>query len=211
MLACIITAGGFGERFSSHIPKQYHKIGDDYILQKTINIFKAFTSNIVTVIRKEDEEFFKEHFIGEEYVIGGKTRQASVLKGLKFLAEQGVNYKDVLITDGVRPFVSNKLIKEVIRCLHDGELGVILCIKIQDTIKRVHNNYVIETVEREGLFATQTPQGFKFNIIYGLHMKYQNLNLTDDAGLLEKEGIKVKVVEGEKSNIKITTREDLYY
>jgi 2-C-methyl-D-erythritol 4-phosphate cytidylyltransferase len=210
MLASIITAGGFGERFNSHIPKQYHKIGDEFILQKTINTFTHFSKNLVVVIRKEDESFFKEHFSNIEYVFGGKTRQASVLKGLEFLAKKNMNYKDVLITDGVRPFVSSKLIQEVIRCLNDGELGVIPCIKLQDTIKRVHNNYVVETVEREGLFATQTPQGFKFKTIYELHKKYQDLNFTDDAQLFEREGIKVRVVEGEKTNIKITTQGDLY-
>ncbi len=206
MLACIITAGGFGKRFNSQIPKQYHKLESGFVLQKTIDLFCNFTQNILVVIRKEDEDFFKANF-KTNYCFGGQERQNSVFNGLEFLCEKKPKY--VLITDGVRPFASKNLIQNVINALEDGEKAVIPCVKVQDTVKKVINGYVSGTISRENLALVQTPQGFDFNLIHSLHKKYQHLTLTDDSALCEIEKIPVKVIEGERGNIKITTQDDL--
>ena len=208
MMIALIMAGGFGSRFNSNIPKQYHKIDKEFILQKTINNFKPFIDKIIIVIAKKDEEFFKQNFHNTEYTFGADTRQKSVLNGLRFVAKY--NPKFVLISDGVRPFTSHNLITSIINTLHLGERGVIPCIKAFDTIKKVKNGYVEKTLNRDEIFLAQTPQGFDFKTILDLHERYQNLHFTDDASLLEHKGIKVKIVDGERQNIKITTKEDLF-
>lgn len=206
-IACVITAGGIGSRFDCNTPKQFYKINNKFILQITIEKFLQITNNLIVVIPKQSEEFFRQNFKNISFVIGGNTRQESVLKGLQFLENSNPDF--VLITDGVRPFVSQNLIKNIIHELQNGESGVIPALKIQDTIKKIENGYVKETLNREEIFAIQTPQGFKFKIILDLHKQMQSLNLTDDSLLFEKANIKVKIIEGEKSNIKITTKEDI--
>ncbi len=207
MLVCLITASGFGSRFQSNTPKQYHKIQDEFILQKTINTFATEVDKLMVIIRNEDEKFFNKHFAGVEYTFGGSTRQASVLNGL--LGAKQYNPKHVLIADGVRPFVSKDLIKQVINNLNKGEKAVVPCLKIYDTVKKVQDGYILGTLNRDELMVAQTPQGFDFNLILQLHQKYHDYLFTDDSSLAEMDGIKVKFIEGEKSNTKITTMDDL--
>jgi 2-C-methyl-D-erythritol 4-phosphate cytidylyltransferase/2-C-methyl-D-erythritol 2,4-cyclodiphosphate synthase len=207
MLVCLITASGFGSRFQSNTPKQYHKIQDEFILQKTINTFSTEVDKLIVIIRNEDEKFFNKHFAGVEYTFGGNTRQVSVLNGL--LTAKQYNPNHVLIADGVRPFVSKDLIKQVINNLNKGEKAVVPCVKIYDTVKKVQDGYILGTLNRDELMVAQTPQGFDFNLILELHQKYHDYLVTDDSSLAEMDGIKVKFIEGRKSNIKITTMDDL--
>lgn len=218
IIKCIITSGGSGLRFAIGIedlqakgllgrPKQYQEIEGEMILAKTIKQFQGLVEEIIVVIRAEDEIFFKQNFPNIKYCFGGKTRQASVLKGLEFLSPNKPEF--VLITDGVRPFTSKKLITEVINEVKNGKKAVIPVLPIHDTVKKVINGKVIETLNREELFLTQTPQGFSFDLIYSLHNKYKGENFTDDSALCEKHGIEVTAILGEKKNIKITTKDDL--
>ena len=207
MLIALIMAGGFGSRFNSNIPKQYHKIDGEFILQKTINVFTPLADKIIVVIAEKDEEIFTQNFKNIEYTFGGEKRQKSVLNGLKYASKYSPKF--TLITDGARPFTSNNTITSIINALHLGEIGVIPCIKAFDTVKKANNGYIEQTLNRDEIFFAQTPQGFDFKTILSLHEKYQNLNFTDDASLLEQEGIKVKIVDGERENIKITIPEDI--
>lgn len=218
MIAVLITSGGMGLRFQTksldlkgnfnleeNLPKQFLKINGERILTKTINIFKEFADFLIVSIPAEYEAFFKKEYPEINYCIGGGTRQKSVFNALS----QIKNADYVLITDAVRPFVSKELIQNVIHELRSGERGVIPAIPMHDTIKKIQNGYIVETLNREEIFSVQTPQGFDFEIIKNLHQKYKDENFSDDSLLFEMEKIPVKMILGEKSNIKITTPEDL--
>lgn len=206
MLSCVITSGGSGNRFDKANPKHFYKINGKMVLQHTIEVFREIC-NIVVTIRKEDEEFFKENFKNINYVIGAESRQSSVFNGLKFFEDKMPTH--VLITDSARPFVSQNLILKIKEELESGEVCVIPGVPVQDTVKRIINGFVVETINRSGLFYIQTPQGFEYKTILNLHKEFEGLDLTDDSALCEKKGIKIKMIEGEKKNVKITTKEDV--
>ena len=140
-------------------------------------------------------------------VAGGETRCASVKKGLAVLDS---DTEAVVIHDGARPFITPELISQALSFMIK-ESAVVVGVPAKSTIKRVDldNLYVQETLARETLWETQTPQIFKKEILLKAHALMLEKNPTDDAVLLEKMGVKVKMVMGDYQNIKITTREDL--
>jgi 2-C-methyl-D-erythritol 4-phosphate cytidylyltransferase/2-C-methyl-D-erythritol 2,4-cyclodiphosphate synthase len=207
----IIVAGGVGKRIGGELPKQYLQIGGETILEKTIKAFysNSLVDNICVVIAKEHEQLFKaikQKFERVEYCFGGVYRQDSVHEGLKFIEKYAPD--NVLIHDAARPFVSEKIINDVIKTLENNQ-AVLPAVKVKDTIKFVENNFVKNTPERDKLFAAQTPQGFSYNKIFELHKKYSGEDFSDDCALFEKENLPVKIIEGDYANYKITTKEDM--
>jgi 2-C-methyl-D-erythritol 4-phosphate cytidylyltransferase / 2-C-methyl-D-erythritol 2,4-cyclodiphosphate synthase len=210
-VAALIVAGGKGQRIGGELPKQYHKIGGKTILEKSIKAFynNKLVDKVCVVIAKDHEALFKnfaDKYKNLIFCYGGNTRQDSVRLGLKKLAE--FSPEKILIHDAARPFVSESIIYNVINELKNSD-AVLPAVKVKDTIKVATGMAVKETLPRENLFSAQTPQGFKFDIIHNLHKKYSGMEFTDDVALAEKDGIKVKIVEGEYSNYKITTEDDL--
>ena len=210
-VAALIVAGGKGQRIGGDLPKQYYKIGGETILEKSIKAFynNKLVDKICVVISKEHEALFKsfaDKYKDLVFCYGGDLRQDSVRLGLEKLAEWVPD--KVLIHDGARPFVSEQIINNVIGELKNSD-AVLPAVKVKDTIKLTTDMAVKETLPRERLFAAQTPQGFNFEVIRSLHKKYSGSEFTDDVALAEKDGIKVKIVEGEYSNYKITTEDDL--
>ena len=138
---------------------------------------------------------------------GGATRQASVFNGLKALP---TDCDRVLIHDGARCLATPKLFD---RC--DGSLqkmqGFIAAVPVKDTIKVVNGLTIVDTPNRDHLWAAQTPQGFQANLLKDAHFKAveQGWEVTDDAALFEKVGLAVQIVIGEETNLKITTQQDL--
>ena len=210
-VAALIVAGGKGTRIGGEIPKQYRRINGEVILDKAI---KAFYNNglvdlVCVVIGRDHEGSFRElagKYKDILFCYGGNHRQDSVKSGLEKLA--GFNPEKILIHDGARPFVSERIINDVIKELNNSE-AVLPAVRVKDTIKSANELVVNETLPREKLYAAQTPQGFKFNIIQNLHRKYTGNELSDDVALAEKDGIRVKMVEGDHANFKITTEDDL--
>lgn len=145
-------------------------------------------------------------FYGKISIIeGGKTRQQSVFNGL--LALQNCDY--VLIHDGARPMITPETIKKAIDMVQSKK-ALTVATKTIDTIKQVDENLkIIKTIERAGLYNTQTPQAFEYNLIKDAHAKIQGQNFTDDAGMLEHLGYDVYILEGDYKNIKITTQNDI--
>ncbi|MEA5511194.1 2-C-methyl-D-erythritol 4-phosphate cytidylyltransferase [Crocosphaera sp. UHCC 0190] len=143
-----------------------------------------------------------------ELIQGGKTRQASVFKGLKALPMEA---KQVLIHDGARCLVTGDLLDKCASELSHCQ-GLIAAIPVKDTIKVVDSNYLIQdTPNRDNLWAAQTPQGFDVNLLKDCHEKGYQLGwaVTDDAALFEKCQLPVKIVQGEETNLKVTTPVDL--
>jgi 2-C-methyl-D-erythritol 4-phosphate cytidylyltransferase len=210
-IAAIIVAAGKGTRMGSEIPKQYLMIAGKTILDTTISKFEKnnHIDEIILVVNKEDMELV-ETSIACNYkkitrvVAGGSTRTESVYEGIKNVAE---NCGVVLIHDGVRPFISHRLINTCIENVYKYG-ACIPVLDVTDTIKKVENGYVESTLDRSVLKAAQTPQSFEYEIIRTCYEKAameQDLRFTDDASIVEYYGYKVKAIEGLPKNFKITT------
>ncbi len=212
----IVVAGGKGERIGNEIPKQFLELKGKPIIFYSLKAFEDCekVDGIIVVIHPEFKNFLRE--VIEKYklkkitgvVKSGRTRQESVFNGLMSVKKA----KNVLIHDAARPLVSRNLILKIFKSLQH-HLGVIPVIPIRDTIVSLENETVSGYHDREKLRAVQTPQGFKFEIILKGHQKAAEegkWSFTDDASMLlyYKLG-KVKSVEGEIHNIKITYPEDL--
>ncbi|MCD7879918.1 MAG: 2-C-methyl-D-erythritol 4-phosphate cytidylyltransferase [Candidatus Gastranaerophilales bacterium] len=212
MISVIITAGGTSSRFSG-MNKLLFKIQEKPIIQITTEKFSnlEYIDEIIISANKLIIDNLKEIFTNNKkikIVTGGKTRQESVFNGLKACSTK-TDY--VIIHDGARPFIKEETI---LKCLKKAEEtgAAIVAVKSIDTIKIVNNKgQIMSTPDRNTLWNAQTPQIFDYNLIYNAHEKFKNENFTDDALLIEKLGKEVYTVEGEYSNIKITTVEDVKF
>ena len=207
----LIVAAGNSTRFKANAPKQYIEVNGKTILRWTIDRFlkSEFIDAVMVVINKDHRQFYEDSIKGINVlppVFGGKTRKESVYLGLKAL--ENLKPEKVLIHDAVRPLVSTKLIDEVIKKLDDYN-AVDIGLPITDTIK-YQDESVVKVIDRNKVYATQTPQGFNFNTILQLHKDVQE-DCTDDISLCLKGDVKICKIIGEKNNIKITNYDDLEY
>lgn len=212
----IVLAAGQGKRMKAGRNKQFLTIQNVPLIIHTLQKFEQdpWCSGIVLVVNKKEvaifEELLTEYPIQkvQSLTVGGDERQHSVYNGLKSLKQAQM----VLIHDGARPFVQQNTIHELVEKAASDKAAV-LAVPVKDTIKRVEQGTVIETVERSSLWAIQTPQAFLFDVVMDAHEKAKTNEYlgTDDASLVEKAGQKVSIVEGNYDNIKLTTPEDLLY
>lgn len=216
-VSVIIPAGGVGKRFGSSIPKQFVEIAGAPVLIHTLNIFEKVeeVENVVVSVHSEWYSFTKE--IVQKYgikkvkevVIGGLERQDSVSNAIhtKTVGESDI----VMVHDAVRPFCTPKLVKKVLEYVEDAG-AVIPATKPTETIKEVTpKGEVVKTIDRSKLAMIQTPQAFWYDIIKTAYEKAMLANFygPDSASLVEFIGYKVTTVEGEDSNLKITSPYDL--
>ena len=216
-IAVIIVAAGKGERASadgSADPKQYRPLAGIPVLARTIGAFLdlSYVSSILTVIHADHAERYAALGLADARllppVIGGASRQASVLEGLKALAPLRPDL--VLIQDAARPFATPEVVGDVIAVLDQYE-GALPALPVTDTIKRsLDGRQVATTEDRSQLAAAQTPQGFRFGQIFSAHMRASTIRrqFTDDAEIAEWAGLRVAMVMGDRDNIKITHPED---
>jgi len=213
MADVIIVSAGKGIRMGG-VEKQFLPLNGVPIFLYSVKTFASLEEieKIILVLPEEKlkyiEHLIREFEIKRDIIItaGGEERQDSVREGLK-----NVESDIVLIHDGVRPFVSPTLIQKIIENV-ERYGAVIPAIPVPDTIKRVEKNQVVATLNRDEIYAVQTPQGFEKEIIQEAYeFAYQDgFYGTDDAFLIERLGIGVKIIEGEPFNIKITRKEDFY-
>ena len=216
MNGVVIVAAGTGSRMNMGINKQFIKLEGKEIIAYTIEKFynNSNIEDIVVVVKEDESEFFKKEIL-EKYnfknvkiAYGGKERQDSVYNGLKLLDEK---CDVVLIHDGARPFVSDKIIDKSIEEAKEHK-AIVVGVPVKDTIKVIDNDKnLVDTPNRSVLWAVQTPQTFDYNILIDAYKDaFKNKFYgTDDAMLVERIGYKVKMLEGSYNNIKITTQEDL--
>ena len=214
----VVVAAGRGERAGAtrEGPKQYRNVGGQPVLRRTLEIFAAHASiaDIVVAIHPDDTDLYAAAMPGLDGCIraiaGGSTRQASTRLGLLALKDSNVDH--VLIHDGVRPFVDPALIDRVIADIGPRQ-GSLPALAVSDTIKKGDGAGLVSgTVDRAGLFAAQTPQGFPFDPILRAHEKAHDEgrdDFTDDAAIAEWAGIPVKLVEGSPDNVKLTWARDI--
>ncbi len=216
-VTALIPAAGMGRRMGKAVAKQFLPLGDKPMLAHTLLTFQRATEvdEIIPILSKEDMESCLRDVI-EQYhitkvktlVVGGKERQDSVLNGLQKIDQDAVV---VLVHDGVRPFVTLDMIRECVDLAKKGMCAVV-GVPLKDTVKEVDDKHMVRhTLERNRLWAIQTPQAFPVKILKHAYEESYKHNAwgTDDAMLVERAGGKVHVIMGSYENIKITTPEDL--
>jgi 2-C-methyl-D-erythritol 4-phosphate cytidylyltransferase len=210
----ILVAAGRGERMGAGRPKAFLELGGQPLLLRAARAFDAAPSvgAIVAVVPEAEVESATALLAPlakpVSVVPGGGRRQDSVLAGLKKAPDgfDGV----VLVHDAARPLVDVALIESV--CREAAAAGAALpVLPVVDTVKRVADGRVVETLDRETLGAAQTPQGFRFDLLVGAYEAAfrERLTLTDEAMAVERLGGVVRAVPGSARNRKITTPEDL--
>jgi 2-C-methyl-D-erythritol 4-phosphate cytidylyltransferase / 2-C-methyl-D-erythritol 2,4-cyclodiphosphate synthase len=207
----LVLAAGRGTRFGGTLPKQYLPLGGSSVLRHAVEAFAANTrvDGVMLAIRPEDRGVYDAAMAGLDLlppVPGGAERQDSVRLGLEALAAHSPDR--VLIHDGARPFPGAAMIDRVIDAL-DRAPAAIPGLPLGDTIKRVEGETVTGTVDRNGLWRVQTPQGFHYDAILAAHRAAAGRALTDDAAVAEAAGIAPLIVAGSEDNLKVTTAGDL--
>lgn len=211
-ISAIIPAAGSGERFGGK--KQLKNLDGRPLLYHTLQPFIQSTliDEIVVVVAEGDVDQLDRElksFISSnpiKMVAGGSSRQISVHNGLAAVDESS---EFICVHDAVRPFASKNLIEKAVTACKDHD-GVIVALSSTDTIKRVMEDQILETIPREKIWRAQTPQVFsKAALQEALELaKSEDIQGTDEAALLERIGYQIGFVEGSPMNIKITTEED---
>ncbi len=207
----IIPAAGTSSRFQSTIPKQFHVIEGKTILEHTLLAFKSFQlEDCLIAVNQQTEKkvntIIKKIPFEVRTVIGGKTRAESVREAF-FMAKKA----DItLIHDAARMCITASLIERVINASLRYD-AVIPSIPVTDTIKKINQDRVIQTLTRDNLVAVQTPQAFKSTLLKFAYEEYFDQSITDEASLIERAGKAVHIVDGDSQNIKVTYPIDLEY
>ncbi len=206
LIAAILVAAGSGQRFGAGRPKQFHHCAGKPVVRWAAERLATVATLLQPV---GDADALGEALAGLPHlavVPGGGTRQDSVRAGLEALAPLAPDV--VLIHDAARPFLPADTVPALLAAL-ERHPGAIPAVPVADTLKRGADGLAGATVPRDGLFRAQTPQAFRFPVILELHRRQAGENnATDDAALLEREGLVVALVPGHENNIKITYRED---
>jgi 2-C-methyl-D-erythritol 4-phosphate cytidylyltransferase len=210
----ILVAAGRGERFGGGRPKAFANLGGRPLLAESLERLDAsdWIESIVVVAPQEWEE--PVILLAEELgaskvrssVTGGTTRAGSVRAGLAEVPEE---VAVVLVHDAARPLLPEDVVERVVEALGDGWDGAVPALPLADTVKRADGEAVVETVDREGLYATQTPQGFLAATLR--RALASGADATDCAGLVEAAGGRVRIVEGDRRLLKVTTPADLSF
>ena len=213
-VAALVLAAGRGHRSGPGIPKQYRDLGLDTALRASLRLFLTHPGirRIQPVIHSDDHDLFKKASQGFELptaVLGGATRQASVLAGLNALEPLSPDL--VLVHDAARPFATPHLIDRAIVAGRTSGAAV-PAMPVSDTVKEVDGaGRIRRTLDRSVLRVVQTPQAFAFKPLLAAHRRAADAghaDFSDDAAIAEWAGMMVTTFEGESTNMKLTTPED---
>jgi 2-C-methyl-D-erythritol 4-phosphate cytidylyltransferase len=211
----ILVAAGRGERLGLDRPKAFANLGDEPLLAEPLRRLEAcpWVDAVVLVAPPGWEEpailVAEEEGCGKVHacVAGGETRSDSVRAGLAEVPEDALV---VLVHDAARPLLSNEVVERVLAPLSEGWDGVVPGLPVGDTLKRVGSDGAVEeTIERDALWAVQTPQAFAADRFRHALTSNSLLQATDCAGLVEAVGGRIKVVEGDPRLLKVTSEADL--
>lgn len=213
-VVALVVAAGRGTRMGHARPKQYLSIFGQPLLRWTLRHLEAcpHIDHILTIIHPDDKNLFENASQGFikvlPAVMGGAERQDSVRHGLEALTE--LNPSHVLIHDAARPILKEEIVVRLLEALKSGKQGVLPALQVVDTLKRTDDQRDIrDTVPRTNLWRAQTPQAFTFNPILTAHRRFADTPHTDDAGLLERLGHAVHIVEGSEDLMKVTEPSDI--
>ncbi|AVQ16229.1 2-C-methyl-D-erythritol 4-phosphate cytidylyltransferase [Fusobacterium gonidiaformans 3-1-5R] len=216
-MSFILACAGIGKRMKLGYPKQFLEYDgkplflkpllcaeqSEYVDEIIIVSQEEYLEDIKTLCQKEGIHKLKA------VVTGGRERQDSIFAALKKVS---IDMDYVMVQDAVRPFCKEKYIRESYEQLEAGYMGTVVGVAVKDTIKEItEDGFVKNTPKRSSLFAAHTPQAFQKEILKEAYEKaYQDKFLgTDDASLVERLQLSIKIIVGDYDNIKITTPEDL--
>lgn len=209
----IIVAGGKGLRMGSDIPKQFLPIGGKPVLMRTLERFRAYSSDlqIILVLPEAQQDYWRqlceEYHFDVEYQLanGGQTRFHSVQNGLALVPDDAEGV--VGVHDGVRPFPSIEVIRNCYETAREKK-AVIPVIPVVETVRHLEGESSV-TVPRSDYRLVQTPQTFEIQLLKAANHQPYNDGFTDDASVVESYGHAITLVEGNRENIKITTPYDM--
>lgn len=207
----LIVAGGTGSRMNSEIPKQFLLLHSKPILMHTIEAFyhSDLKPEIIVALNANFFQAWKDlcasynFTIPHQLVEGGAERFHSVKNGIEGLKEKSI----VAVHDALRPLISNDLITRAFREAEDKRTAV-AAVPSRDSIRQVQDNSS-KALDRKTIYIIQTPQVFWSDDLKDAYKQPYSDLFTDDASVIEKTGIKINLIEGENSNLKITYPEDL--
>jgi 2-C-methyl-D-erythritol 4-phosphate cytidylyltransferase len=208
----VLVAAGRGERLGAEHPKAFVRLGELPLLAEPLRRLdeSEWIEAIVVVAPPEWEE--PAILLAEEIaagkvaatVTGGETRAESVRRGVAEVPEDALV---VLVHDAARPLVTDDVIARVLEPLGDGWDGIVPGLPLADTVKRVHDGTVVETLPRDDLWSVQTPQAFPADTLRAAVA--EGGDASDCAGLVEARGGRIKVVQGDPRLLKVTDKADL--
>ena len=213
----IVPAAGLGERFGQGTNKPFAGLGDKPLIIWAFETLQSIPQivEIIPVVKERDIKLCS--LLMEDYSItkvkriapGGNERQDSVFHGLSLIQDDDKDLV-VLVHDGVRPLIEPSVIKEALQQL-PGFDGVVVGVPLKDTVKEVRDGVIRNTLKRDLFWAVQTPQIFYYKALHEAYEKAmaESFYSTDDSALVERNGGRIKIVQGSYTNIKVTTPEDL--
>lgn len=213
----VVPAAGAGTRLGGSIKKQFLLLKDKPILVHTLQRFEHCPDVDEIAVAVPEQSIAEVESLLSQYrlhkvskvTVGGERRQDSVFNVLKRLSLKASDI--VLVHDGVRPFIESKRISHLVRvCKEHG--AAVLAVQPKDTIRRsAGGEFFDQTLDRNALWLVQTPQAFRASVLIRAfeRAKKEKFYSTDEAGLVERMGLRARIVEGSYDNIKITTHEDL--
>ncbi|MEK7237300.1 MAG: 2-C-methyl-D-erythritol 4-phosphate cytidylyltransferase [Nitrospirota bacterium] len=216
-VVALVPAAGRGLRMGGSIPKQFLSLGGEPLIIQSLRALQAaaVVDQIILAVPSADIEYCENEIVLRhrftkvtKVVAGGVERQDSVRHAL---AEVPSDTEIVLVHDAVRPFMTQRMIDEVVAAARKHGAAIV-ALPMRDTVKQVRPDGMIErTIDRTPLWLAQTPQAFRRDWIETAHQKAyaEGVRATDDAFLVEWLGHSVAVVEGSGENIKVTRPEDM--
>lgn len=211
-VSAIILAAGSGSRFGAK--KQFKKLNENPIWVYSLNTFirSECVDELILVIPNDSLETLKKSQAftslnkknNIKLVLGGESRKDSVINGLRVVKKAN---NIVCIHDAARPFIKTSYIKNSIDACSEFD-GAIIAVPTVDTVKKVDNNLIKNTINRESLWMAQTPQTFKKGKLLYAIKNFSHLNITDESMLMEEANFKIKLIEGDQYNFKITNEID---
>jgi 2-C-methyl-D-erythritol 4-phosphate cytidylyltransferase len=213
----IVPAAGSGTRIGGRVKKQFLPLKGKPIIVHTLQRFEQCSDvdEIVVAVPESDiveiEALLSSYRIHKvsKAIVGGKKRQDSVYNALQRITPRAEDI--ILVHDAVRPFVDPKRISQVVKACREFDAAVV-AVQPKDTIRRsAGGGFFDQTLDRTALWLVQTPQAFKAKLLLRAYeqARTDRYYSTDEAALVERLGVKARIVEGDYDNIKITTREDL--
>jgi 2-C-methyl-D-erythritol 4-phosphate cytidylyltransferase len=198
----VVVAAGSGSRFGG--TKQFALLRGRTLVQWSVEAARAVADGVVVVVPEDAVDALDPRDAVDAVVAGAATRSGSVRAGLAAVPPEA---EVVVVHDGARPLASPALFRAVVAALSDGADGAVPGVAVADTLKRTAGDVVVSTVDRSDLVVVQTPQAFRAEVLRRAHAAGQDA--TDDAALVEALGATVRVVPGDRRNIKVTTPADL--
>lgn len=211
----IVPAAGVGARMQANVPKQYLPLAGKTVIEVTLNKLLSVPglAGCIVALSQGDPYFSKHcrHIRGVTTVTGGAERAASVRAGLEHLVEQGFEQDWALVHDAARPCVKPANVLKLMRSALQHGCGALLAVPAADTLKKVHANAAVETVDRSQLWHAHTPQMFRAGeLLCALKSAAKSgLTITDESSAMEATGARPAIVCDSRDNIKITQAEDL--